>query len=84
VLATPFLLPSRFAIGRTHGAQVICDEASLILCGDQGAATPYYAEHDGIGFCEAGHTPQMVSGDELRLFVNVVYNFSASRPRLLP
>jgi hypothetical protein len=68
-------------VGQTHAAQTQYHEANVILCGDRGMATPYYAERDGVGFCEAGHTPSAVTRDELKFLVNVVYHFSSKRPR---
>jgi hypothetical protein len=81
VLSSPFLIPDPMNVGETHAGQTQYHETNVILCGPGGMATPYYAERDGLGFCEAGHTPSAVTRDEMTFWVNVVYHFSSKRPR---
>jgi hypothetical protein len=84
-LSFPFAIPDPLPVALTHGAQVTYQEgnAHLVLCGDRGEDSPYYAECEGIGFCEAGHTPASVTPHEFRFFVNVIYHLSAKRPRTI-
>jgi hypothetical protein len=77
ILTSPFKLPEPFPVAPTHGNQLFAAEKAVLVGTTQDST--YYAESEGIAFCEAGHTPQLTEW-EWKFLVNVICHLSEARP----
>jgi hypothetical protein len=75
ILTNPFNLGQSFKVGLTHANQLFAAEKAILVGGDSSDRT-YYAESDGIGICEAGHSPHEITDSEWDFLVNVTCNLS--------
>jgi hypothetical protein len=79
LLSRPFKLPESFEVSETHAYMIYAAERAIVGSCDNLEHT-YYAECEGIGMSEAGHSYQLTQS-EWQFFVNVVCHFSTARPR---
>jgi hypothetical protein len=81
IFARPFALPDPFSVSEFHTNQMYdAEKAILVSVDDQ--KLPYYTEYEGIGICEAGHTPETLTDAEKQFLVNVTCHLSVKRPRI--
>jgi hypothetical protein len=79
ILTKPFSLDNSFPIAPTHVLQVAdADKKILVGCG---TSLMYYAEHDRMCVCEAGHSPHTMTEQEWQFLVNVTVHLSETSRR---